>query len=178
LRLTNGAQTLFEVETRRIFEVSSRPADAAHSWLLLGGCFKPYRFEHVNGTRVAVGPLPHEHAAELVKRLSYCLTLPVSPMFVPFEELQRAPDAFHGMFLQTEGEWQLAPDVSAFGKVWLTEPSGFVKPVKFGKLRVRASGIWHAFPRAKAVSPGPPGGYGHMGMWPGELEGYAITALG
>jgi hypothetical protein len=178
LRLTKGGQTLFEVETRRIFEASSRLADAGRSWLWLGGCFKPYHFEHVSGTYVAVGPLTHEHVAELVKRLTDRLTLPVSPVAIPFEELQQTPDAFHGMFLETEGEWQLAPDVSAFGKVWLTEPNGFVRPIRFGKLRVRASGIWHALPRAKVGSVGPPGGYGHMGMWPGEFEAYAITVLG
>ena len=158
--------------------MSTRPADAARSWLLLGGCFKPYRFERVNGTRIAVGPLSNEHAAELVKRLSSQLALPASPVFVPFDELQRTPAAFHGMFLETDGEWQLAPDVSAFGKVWLSEPNGFVKPAKFGNFRVRVSGIWHAFPRPNTVNVGPPGGYGHMAMWPAELEAYTMTVVG
>jgi hypothetical protein len=180
LRLSGPGGATFDVEERRVFAARAVPrAGGAHADVELRGCLRPYLLEPSRSEgAVSAGPLSLADAEAVASRVMSWLGLPAPPLPVSVEELASEPAAFHGLFIEAEGEWERGPERSSFAQAWLTPPAAWSGEASAPR-RVRVSGLWHAAAKpGNAQLPGPPGGgYGHLGQWRAELEAYELTAL-
>jgi hypothetical protein len=176
--LRGPAGVLFDLEERRIFEVEARPDGAGGALLRLNGALQPHRLDRITPEGALYGPFPAADTDKLAGVMARMFELPVLPRRVDFAELARSPRAFHGLVIESEGEWSRGLERSDFAGAWLTPPVGWTAPAG-GSVRVRVTGLWHGWRKPGGIQLGPfPGGFGHLGLYRAELEAWRLVILG
>lgn len=117
-----------------------------------------------------VGPFSAPDAARLVLAFdAWRATRPIDrePVDVTEEELLSNPARWHLRRIRVTGTWDAGFEASRFANVWLHVD--YVPAA--GTYRVRVVGTW-IYPDASAE-----GGYGHFGLYPGELRPESMEIL-
>ena len=119
-----------------------------------------------------IGPFSTAEAASLAMAFrSWRATHPLDREATEVGEqtLLANPTQWHMRRIAVTGEWQFGFERSMFLNVWLETPDGMSGG--HGAYRVRVVGTW-IYPVANAD-----GGYGHFGLYPGELRAETIDIL-
>jgi hypothetical protein len=102
-----------------------------------------------------VGPLPAAEATVIAAALDRKLGLPLEPQGVDINALERMPEAFHGMYIETTAPWFRGPELSCFAGAWLAAPP---TSLPSGHLHKVIGFFWYHGP--PPAGPGPLGGRG------------------
>jgi hypothetical protein len=119
-----------------------------------------------------IGPLLASDAAKLALAFRTWRTehpLDREASRVAVQDLLDEPSRWHMRRIDVTGEWHFRFEGSAFANVWLRPPNDLRLP--YGTYRARMIGTW-IYPVAEANR-----GYGHGGMWPGELRTDSIEII-